>query len=100
MSFLRPVIGRAPAAGVVGLGGGGLVYFATSQLIGALAAGVGVFLLALLFGFGGGSGFGGGGGRVFRDIGRMGGSGGGFGRGGGFGGGGGGFGGGGASGRW
>jgi uncharacterized protein len=100
MSFLRPVIGRAPAAGVVGLGGGALVYFATSQLIGALAAGVGVFLLALLFGFGGGSGFGGGGGRVFRDIGRMGGSGGGFGRGGGFGGGGGGFGGGGASGRW
>jgi uncharacterized protein len=99
MSFLRPVIGRAPAAGVVGLGGGGLVYFATSQLLGALGAGVGIFLLALLFGMGGGSGFGGRGGRVFRDIGRMGG-GGGFGRGGGFSGGGGSFGGGGASGRW
>jgi uncharacterized protein len=101
MTFLRPLIGRAPAAGVVGLGGGGLVYFLTSQVIGAVTAAVGIFLLALLFGFGGGSGFGGRGGRVFRDMGRIGGSGGGFGRGGGFGGGGGGsFGGGGASGRW
>ena len=102
MSFLRPMIGRAPAAGVVGLAGGGLVYWLTSQLLGALGAGVGIFLLALLFGFGGGSGFGGRGGRVFRDAGRMGGGGfggGGFG-GGGFGGGGGSFGGGGASGRW
>lgn len=100
MAFLRPLIGRAPAAGVVGLGGGGLVYFLTSQVAGALTAAIGIFLLALLFGFGGGPGFGGRGGRVFRDIGRMGGSGGGFGRGGGFGGGGGSFGGGGASGRW
>ena len=100
MTFLRPLIGRAPAAGVVGLGGGGLVYWLTSQVLGALGAGVGIFLLALLFGFGGGSGFGGRGGRVFRDMGRMGGSGGGFGRGGGFSGGGGSFGGGGASGRW
>jgi uncharacterized protein len=100
MTFLRPLIGRAPAAGIVGLGGGGLVYWLTSQLLGALGAGVGIFLLALLFGFGGGSGFGGRGGRVFRDMGHMGGSGGGFGRGGGFSGGGGSFGGGGASGRW
>jgi uncharacterized protein len=102
MAFLRPLIGRAPAAGVVGLGGGGLVYWLTSQIAGALTAGIGIFLVALLFGFGGGSGFGGRGGRVFRD---MGGLGGGFGRGGGFGGGfggggGGSFGGGGASGRW
>ena len=101
MTFLRPLIGRAPAAGVVGLGGGGLVYWLTSQVVGALTAGIGIFLVALLFGFGGGSGFGGRGGRVFRDMGGMGGMGGGFGRGGGFGGGGGGsFGGGGASGRW
>jgi uncharacterized protein len=99
ISFLRPLIGRAPAAGVIGLVGGGLVYSLTSHLVEALGAGVALFVLGLLFGFGG---MGGGGGRVFRDIGR-----GGFGRGG-FGGGGGGFGGGlggrggggGASGRW
>jgi uncharacterized protein len=97
--FLRPLIGRAPAAGVIGLGGGGLVYWLTSRVLEALGAGVALFVLALLFGFGG---TGGGGPRVFRDLGRggFGGRGGGFG-GGGFGGGlGGRGGGGGASGRW
>ncbi|HUQ11248.1 MAG TPA: TPM domain-containing protein [Steroidobacteraceae bacterium] len=100
ISFLRPFIGRAPAAGVIGLGGGALVFWLTSRVFEALGASVVLFVLGLLFGFGGmGRG---GGGRVFRDMGR-----GGFG-GGGFGGGGGGFGGGlggrggggGASGRW
>jgi uncharacterized protein len=104
MQILRPMIGRAPAAGVVGAGGAGLVFWLTTNILQAIGAGVGVFLLALLFGMGGGSGFGGRGGRVFRDIGGFGGFGGGFGGGGGgggFGGGGGGsFGGGGASGRW
>lgn len=100
VTVLRGLIGRGPAAGVIGVAGAGFAYWATSHLLLALGAGVGVFLLALLVSFGAGSGFGGGSGRVFRDIGRMGGSGGGFGRGGGFGGGGGGFGGGGASGRW
>jgi uncharacterized protein len=98
VNFLRPLIGRAPAAGVIGVGGGGLVFWLTSQLLQALGAGAALFVLGLLFGFGGA---GRGGGRVFRDLGR-----GGFG--GGFGGGGGGFGGGmggrggggGASGRW
>lgn len=94
ISFLRPLIGRAPAAGVIGLGGGALVYWITSRVAEALGAGALLFVLGLLFGFGG---MGRGGGRVFRDIGR-----GGFGgRGGGFGGGlGGRGGGGGASGRW
>lgn len=98
MGFLRPLLGRVPAAGVIGLGGGGLVYWMTSQVLQALGAGVLVFVLALFFGFGGMAR---GGSRVFRDIGR-GGFGGGFGgRGGGFGGGlGGRGGGGGASGRW
>ena len=98
MSFLRPLIGRAPAAGVIGLGGGALVYWITSRVAEALGAGALLFVLGLLFGFGG---MGRGGGRVFRDIGRggFGGRGGGFG--GGFGGGlGGRGGGGGASGRW
>ena len=98
MGILRPLLGRVPAAGVVGLGGGGIVYWMTSQVLQALGAGALVFVLALFFGFGG---MGRGGGRVFRDMGR-GGFGGGFGgRGGGFGGGlGGRGGGGGASGRW
>ncbi len=98
ISFLRPLIGRAPAAGVIGLGGGALVYWITSRVAEALGAGALLFVLGLLFGFGG---MGRGGGRVFRDIGRggFGGRGGGFG--GGFGGGlGGRGGGGGASGRW
>jgi uncharacterized protein len=103
IGFLRPLIGRAPAAGVIGLGGGGLVYWLTSRVFEALGAGALLFVLGLLFGFGG---MGGGGGRVFRDIGRggFGGRGGGFGGGfggGGYGGGlGGRGGGGGASGRW
>lgn len=99
-NFLRPLLGRAPAAGVVGLAGGGLVYWLTSLVMPALATALVVFVLGLTIGFGG-RGLGRGGSRVFRDIGR-----GGFG--GGFGGGGGGFGGGlggrggggGASGRW
>lgn len=98
IGFLRPLIGRAPAAGVIGLGGGALVYWITSRVVEALGAGAILFVLGLLFGFGG---MGRGGGRVFRDIGRggFGGRGGGFG--GGFGGGlGGRGGGGGASGRW
>ena len=100
VTVLRRFIGRAPAAGVIGLGGAGLAYWATSQLLQSIGLGVGVFLLALLVSFGAASGYGGRGGRVFRDIGRTGGFGGGGGRGGGFSGGGGSFGGGGASGRW
>jgi uncharacterized protein len=104
VTVLRGMIGRAPAAGVIGLAGAGYAYWATSLLAVAAGSGVVVFLLALLISFGGGSGFGGRGGRVYRDIGRMGGFGGGRGGGGfgggGFGGGGGSFGGGGASGRW
>ncbi len=96
--FLRPLVGRAPAAAIAGIGSAGLAYWITSRLVEAIGAGAGVFLLVLFFGLGGGSGFGGGSGRVFRDAGRSGGFGGG--RGGGFSGGGGSFGGGGASGRW
>jgi uncharacterized protein len=99
VTVLRQFIGKAPAAGVVGLVGTGFAYWATSQFLLSIGVGVGVFLLALLVSFGAGSGYGGRGGRVFRDIGRTGGFGGG-GRGGGFSGGGGSFGGGGASGRW
>lgn len=103
INILRPLVGRAPAAGLIGLGGGGIVYWLTSRLFEALGAGALLFVLGLLFGFGG---RGRGGSRVFRDVGR-GGWGGGFGGFGG-GGGGGGFGGGlggrggggGASGRW
>jgi uncharacterized protein len=102
--FLRPMVGRGPAAGIIGAGSGGLVYWLGSRVLEAVGAGIGVFLLTLLFGFGGGYGGQsiGRGGRVFRDSGR-GGFGGGFGGGGGGGGwsGGGGMGGGGgASGRW
>jgi len=101
ISFLRRIIGRVPAAGVIGLGGGALVYWITSRAFEAVGAGAALFVLGLVFGFGG-MGGGGRGGRVFRDIGRGGGFGGGFGGGGGgFGGGlGGRGGGGGASGRW
>jgi uncharacterized protein len=105
-TVLRALIGRGPAALLAGLGSGGLVWWITSKLLLAGAAGVGMFLLTLLMGVGGGFG-GGRAGRVFRDGGRGGfggwggGFGGGSGRGGGFGGGGGGsFGGGGATGRW
>jgi uncharacterized protein len=100
---LRSWIGRAPAALITGIGGGGVTWWLTSKLLLAGVVGVGVFLFVLALGFGGGLG-GGRRGRVFRDIGRGGGfggfGGGGFG-GGGFGGGMGGMGGGGgASGRW
>jgi uncharacterized protein len=100
--FLRPLIGRGPAAGVVGLGGGGLTWLITSSVLGALGAGIGLFLFTLVFGLG--SAMRSGRGHVFRDRGWPGGGGGfgggGFGGGGFGGGGGGGFGGGGASGRW
>ncbi len=101
-SFLRPLVGRGPAAGIIGAGTGGLVYWWGARLLEAVGAGFGVFLLALLFGFGGGLGGGfGRGGRVFRDRGGFGGGlGGGMGGGGGWSGGGGLGGGGGASGRW
>jgi uncharacterized protein len=99
-NFLRGMLGRIPAAGLAGAAGGGLVWWLTSRVMESIGAAGAIFIVALLFGFGGGGGHGGG--RVFRDIGRTGGFGGGFGRsgGGGFGGGGGSFGGGGASGRW
>lgn len=105
-SALRPLLGRGPAAGIVGAGGGGLAWWWGAHLLQAMITGFGIFVLALLFGLGGG--FGGAGyrrgGRVFRDSGWGGGFGGGFGGGlgggGGWSGGGGLGGGGGASGRW
>jgi uncharacterized protein len=93
--LLRRVLGRLPAALVLGAGIGILAWFIIASMLLALLAGLVAFLMTL---FGGmmpgrvGGGFGGGG---FGG----GGFGGGFG-GGGFSGGGGGFGGGGASGRW
>jgi uncharacterized protein len=94
--FLRPLIGRAPGAGVAGLGGGALGYWLTANLVTAFGLGLGIVFMSLFTGFGGAIG-GGRGSRVFRDWG-----GGGFGggRGGGLRGGGGSFGGGGASARW
>jgi uncharacterized protein len=106
-SFLRNLIGRAPAALVAGLVGAGAAWWLSAATPIVLLSGIGLFILVLVTGFGGGMG-GGRGGRVFRDITRGGGFGGGFGGGlggGGFGGGGwsgggGRGGGGGASGRW
>ena len=92
--LLRRLLGRLPAALVVGAGIGFLAWLIVAPILVALLVGV-VALVVTLFGGGGipgrldGGGFGGGG---F--------GGGGFGGGGGFSGGGGGFGGGGASGRW
>ena len=91
--LLRRLLGRLPAALVVGAGIGFLAWLIVAPLLVALLVGA-VALVVTLFGGGmpgrlGGGGFGGGG---F--------GGGGFGGGGGFSGGGGGFGGGGASGRW
>jgi len=91
--LLRRLLGRLPAALVVGAGIGFLAWMIVAPMLIALLVGVVAFIVTLLGGgmargFGGG-GFGGGG---F--------GGGGFGGGGGFSGGGGGFGGGGASGRW
>lgn len=102
-SMLRPMLGRGPAAGLAGAGGGGIAWWLGSTVLQSVFAGFGIFVLALLFGIGGAGGGGfGGGGRVFRDVGR-GWGGGGFGGGlggGGWSGGGGLGGGGGASGRW
>lgn len=83
--MLRALLGRFPAALLMGGGLGVLAWLTVAPLLMALLVGLMAFVFVLL---GGGRGFGGGGG--------------GFGgtRGGGFGGGGGGFGGGGASGRW
>ncbi|MDD4930291.1 MAG: YgcG family protein [Gallionella sp.] len=83
--ILRALIGRLPAALLVGGALGGLAWFAVASSVVALLAGIAAFVFVLLgSGRGGVGGFGGGG----------------FGGSGGFGGGGGGFGGGGASGRW
>lgn len=84
--MLRALLGRFPAALLMGAALAALAWFTIAQLFIALLAGVLAFVFVLL---GGGRGF----------IG-YGGFGGGYGGGGGFGGGGGGFGGGGASGRW
>lgn len=95
-TFLRNLIGRAPAALLLGLLGAGAAWWVGAGVLIILLSGVGVFLLSLLQ-LGGSFGPGGGG-RVFRDVTR--GGGGGFGGGGGWSGGGGMGGGGGASGRW
>ena len=90
--MLRRLLGRLPAALVVGAGIGFLAWLIVAPILIALLVGV-VALVVTLFGGGGGGGM----------PGRLGGGGfggGGFGGGGGFRGGGGGFGGGGASGRW
>ena len=90
---LRAMLGRFPAAALVGAGTGVLAWFIAGPLIIAALVGIVGFVLTLLGGMGGMGGIGRGG--------RGGGwGGGGFGGGGGFSGGGGGFGGGGASGRW
>lgn len=101
---LRSVIGRIPAGLAAGFGGAGAAWLLSSPMSMILLSGVGLFLLVGVFGIGGTASRGG---RVFRDISRGGGFGGGgfggFGGGGGGGfrgGGGGSFGGGGASGRW
>ena len=86
--MLRALLGRFPAAALVGGGLGALAWFTVAPLLVALLVGLMAFVFVLLGG--GGRGFGGYGGGYGR-----GGSGGG-----GFSGGGGGFGGGGASGRW
>jgi len=86
--MLRAILGRVPAALLLGGVLGGLAWLLLASALIALLAGLAAFVFVLLGGIGrgmGGGGFGGGGGS--------------FG-GGGFGGGGGGFGGGGASGRW
>ena len=93
--ILRSVLGRLPAAGLIGGAAGVIAWFLVSSVVAAAVAGVVAFIFTLMSGgtrggryggwpgggYGGGGGFGGGGG-------------------GGFSGGGGGFSGGGASGRW
>lgn len=90
--ILRAMLGRVPAAMVVGAGAGAIAWFIAD----AIAIGAIVGVIAFVFTLAGGSGmpFGG------RRGGWTSGGGGGWSGGGGFGGGGGGFGGGGASGRW
>ena len=87
--MLRALLGRFPAALLMGGALGVLAWLVVAQMLIALLAGLMAFVFVLLGG--GGRGFGGYGGGGF---------GGGYGGGGGFSGGGGGFGGGGASGRW
>ncbi|HYJ19252.1 MAG TPA: TPM domain-containing protein [Burkholderiales bacterium] len=93
---LRAVLGRFPAAALIGAGTGAIAWFTAAPIFIAVLIGIVGFFLTLLGGGTGGlprggrGGWGGGGGF----------GGGGFGGGGGFSGGGGGFGGGGASGRW
>jgi uncharacterized protein len=104
-TFLRNLIGRAPAALIAGLVGAGAAWWLSAAMPIIVLSGIGLFILVLVTGFGGGMGGSGRGGRVFRDITRGGGfggglGGGGFGGGGGWSGGGGRGGGGGASGRW
>jgi uncharacterized protein len=89
---LRAMLGRFPAAMLMGGALGLLAWLTVAPLLVAVLAGAAAFIFVLLGG--GGRGFGGYGGGGF------GGGSGGFGGGGGFSGGGGGFGGGGASGRW
>ena len=96
--MLRRAIGRLGGAAVAGVFGAIAGWWVSSLWWVALGGFVGVFLLALLFGAAGGGSTRGG--RVFRDIGRSGGWGGGSSGGGGWSGGGGRGGGGGASGRW
>ncbi len=91
--MLRPLTGRVPAAGLIGLAVGAGVGLIFASLLAGIAAGVIIFVIALLEGSSGGS-WGGGGGSWSSD------SGGSFGGGGGFSGGGGSSGGGGASGSW
>lgn len=90
--MLRAMLGRFPAAVLMGGALGVLAWLTIAPLLVAVLAGAAAFIFVLLGG--GGRGFGGYGGGGF------GGGSGGFGGGGGFSGGGGGFGGGGASGRW
>jgi uncharacterized protein len=90
--MLRAMLGRFPAAMLMGGVLGLLAWLTVAPLLVALLAGAAAFIFVLMGG--GGRGFGGYGGGGF------GGGSGGFGGGGGFSGGGGGFGGGGASGRW
>ena len=93
---LRAMLGRFPAAALVGAGTGVLAWFITGPIIVAALVGIVGFVLTLLGGAMGGVGRG----RRGGGWGGGGFGGGGFGGGGGFSGGGGGFGGGGASGRW
>ncbi len=101
--LLRALLGRLPAAGIVGIAAGFVTSLIMPSLLVAIVAGVVAFIASLIAGTGGGGrggGFGGGGG-LSGPASWGGGGGGGFsGGGGGFGGGGGTGGGGGASGGW